>query len=301
MNGKLIVGGLVGLAAIAGAGLWYSIQFGYYHEVSGVEDVMIAGDPWPVSNYRGIDGTSSPLKLRGCFTVDWDYVPVDTWDAEATPLRAPFWFSCFDAGQISRDIASDAASVVAADVNHPFGFTTFIAQYPDGRAYLWRQINECGTASFEGTTMPPGCVEPASAELPEPTNDTRKVPGLASGGVPVEFEMRLVLIGGADSEAIVTRDLRAISDESDPHSLYACFSTEGSIPMLTETFEVAEDAAPKPPAADLPCFDAETLAGDLKSGAALAFVGARDIWPGVDRLIAIYDDGRAFAWHQRTN
>ena len=46
------------------------------------------------------------------------------------------------------------------------------------------------------------------------------------------------------------------------------------------------------------CFDAGTLTEDLEGGAAAAFLGQRNIKPGVDRVVAVYPDGRGFAWNQ---
>ena len=77
MKGSVVIGGLLGIAGAMGLGLWYSIQTAYYDEVEGVTEVMAYGDAFPVSNYKGIDADTSPLKLRACFTVDWDYFPID--------------------------------------------------------------------------------------------------------------------------------------------------------------------------------------------------------------------------------
>jgi hypothetical protein len=46
------------------------------------------------------------------------------------------------------------------------------------------------------------------------------------------------------------------------------------------------------------CFDAATIGGDLQSGRAVAVLGEENVTYGIDRVIALYPDGRAFAWHQ---
>lgn len=46
------------------------------------------------------------------------------------------------------------------------------------------------------------------------------------------------------------------------------------------------------------CFDAEAIGGALKRGEARAFLSQREIARGVDRIIAVFPDGRAYAWHQ---
>lgn len=296
MNGKVIVGGLVSMALIAGAGLWYSLQHGFYEEVSGVTEISVRGQILPVEEYRGIDGDSSPLKLRACLRTAWRIPDEPEARAEAAPLTAPGWFSCYDAEQIARDLVAGRANVMAIAINEPFGFTTYLARYPDGRAFLWRQINACGEADFNGDDLPEGCVEDASTTT-VPAGD-----GAVQTGQPLDnVVMTLTPAGGGTAEEIPADDLQVVSANALPQSLWACFRVINSIPMLTETYEVADQADPVAPPVEFACFDAPRIASDLQDGTALAFLGARDVWPGVDRMVAIYDDGRAFAWHQPRN
>lgn len=46
------------------------------------------------------------------------------------------------------------------------------------------------------------------------------------------------------------------------------------------------------------CFDHGRLTADLQSGAAQAVLGQAEIRPDVDRVLAIYPDGRVYGWHQ---
>ncbi|GGF70803.1 signal transduction histidine kinase [Paracoccus acridae] len=46
------------------------------------------------------------------------------------------------------------------------------------------------------------------------------------------------------------------------------------------------------------CFDHGQLTADLASGAAQAVLGQAEIRPDVDRVLAIYPDGRVYGWHQ---
>lgn len=157
MNGKIVSGGLVGFTLIFGAALWWSQTRAYYYEVNDLTEITAYGDAFPVSDYRGIDADTSPLKMRACFTVDWDYWPSEEFIDIAHPLIAPPQFDCFDAVQITNDIASGDAVAILAQDNDPYGFDRFIAQYPDGRAFMWRQINACGDATFSGETPPDHC------------------------------------------------------------------------------------------------------------------------------------------------
>ena len=159
MKGERLVIGLLAFCIVFGAALWHFQNRAHYQKVTGVTEVAAYGDMFPVSAYEGIDATTSPLKMRACFQVDWEYWPSDEFRDVAEPLTAPGWFSCFDAEAIGRDIKSGAATAILADENTPYGFDRFIAQYEDGRAIMWRQINACGKAAFKGEDLPDGCPE----------------------------------------------------------------------------------------------------------------------------------------------
>ncbi|WEF23351.1 DUF6446 family protein [Paracoccus sp. S3-43] len=46
------------------------------------------------------------------------------------------------------------------------------------------------------------------------------------------------------------------------------------------------------------CFDYGQVTRDLESGAAQAVLSQPEIRPDVDRVLAIYPDGRVYGWHQ---
>jgi hypothetical protein len=307
VNGKLIVGGLVVVALSAGIGLWYSQTYAYYARIDGLTEVNAYGGALAVTQYRGIDADTSPLKLRACFKVDWDYVLTDTYQREAEPLVAPRWFDCFDAVTIAQDIAAGDAVALLAEQNHPFGFSRFIAQYPDGRAFMWRQLNACGRAEFAGEDLPEGCLDGGVTEVPKPVHKANlalpmtrsiEVPkrhGIATGDVVIS----LTPVNGGLPEAILQEGMMIASDSAAPNSLWACFTTPLSMALLTESYEVVDGIAPQNPANSLPCFDAEQLKEAVSTGQAVAFLGERNVLPGVDRIVAVYQDGRALAWHQQ--
>jgi hypothetical protein len=141
VNGKRFVQGfLVFLAVFAAALIWFQL-FAFYERQHGVDALPVPGAPVPIADYDGIDASSSPLKLRGCFRVDPAAVAGLPADAAATPLVAPFWFRCFNAGALTRDLASGAATARLVARDAPAGFDLVVAVYPDGRGYLWRQLN----------------------------------------------------------------------------------------------------------------------------------------------------------------
>lgn len=113
---------------------------------------------------------------------------------------------------------------------------------------------------------------------------------LVSAAVPAEVALTAIETG--QPEPILTEDWQA-----GPGAL-GCFRTPLSLALLTETFALYDAAAPRPGPQAPACFDAARIGADLASGAAVAFLGARNITPGVDRVVAVYPDGRAYVWQQ---
>lgn len=111
--------------------------------------------------------------------------------------------------------------------------------------------------------------------------------------------IRLTPLGGADApEPMLTRNLQVIDGSSSPLRFRACFETPESLALLTESYVIHDDAVPLNAPGWFDCFDAPGIGADLADGTALAFMGEAEIADGVDRIVAVYPDGRAFAWHQ---
>ena len=138
-SGTIVGVGLGVIAVIFGVTLWWFQTRAYYEDVTGLDTLLVNGEALPVTDYVGIDATSSPLKRRACFRQDWPQSAAS--DPAATPLVAPGWFPCFDAKTLTEDLAANRAQALRIAENDPDGFDTWVAHYPDGRAYLWRQLN----------------------------------------------------------------------------------------------------------------------------------------------------------------
>lgn len=156
MQGRYLIIGLFIFVVLFGAGLFYAINFMHYTKTEHAE-YEIAG--LSVRDYQEINATSSPIKFRACFTVPEN---TDVYgDAEgATPLVAPYWFDCYDAEALTADIEAGEAHVVIYSENEPFGVSSYIAIYPDGRGVAWRQLNACGEARYSGEDIPNNCPTP---------------------------------------------------------------------------------------------------------------------------------------------
>ncbi|RVT87436.1 histidine kinase [Rhodobacteraceae bacterium CCMM004] len=114
-------------------------------------------------------------------------------------------------------------------------------------------------------------------------------------------DLRLTPMVTGAAEPILADAVEAIDADSSPLRFRACFTVPMSQAMLTETYAPYDRPEPlnAPPWFD--CFDAARIGADLASGEALAFLGEKNIAYGVDRVVAIYGDGRAYAWHQLNN
>jgi Family of unknown function (DUF6446) len=119
---------------------------------------------------------------------------------------------------------------------------------------------------------------------------------------PVAFqpgaEIRLVPLVSGQPEPIVVTGIEGIDAESSPIKFRACFSTPLTLSTLTETYQGYEGAEPLVAPRGFDCFDAEAIGRALETGEALAFLSEPDIHPGVDRVVAVFGDGRAYAWQQ---
>lgn len=112
-----------------------------------------------------------------------------------------------------------------------------------------------------------------------------------------EAAIRITDLAGA-AEPMLTEGFTGINADSSPLRFRGCFMTPMSLAMLSETYAVYPDPTPLNAPSWFDCFDSGRLTEDLASGAAVAFLSEKNIAPGVDRVVAVYPDGHAYAWQQ---
>ena len=71
-----------------------------------------------------------------------------------------------------------------------------------------------------------------------------------------------------------------------------------SLAMLSETYVVSDEVAPRNAPGWFDCFDAKAIAEEIEAGTALTFLGQKNVHFGVDRIVAITSDGRGYVWHE---
>ncbi len=140
MRGRALLVGMGVALVIFGAALWWFQTRAYYAELPPQATVDVAGRAVPVSDFRGIDAASSPIKLRACFRVAPEALAEAPPAETPVPLVAPGWFECFDAGALTAALAAGRASAVVAAEGEFADTQRLIAVYPDGRAFMWRQM-----------------------------------------------------------------------------------------------------------------------------------------------------------------
>ncbi|WP_288925044.1 DUF6446 family protein [uncultured Maritimibacter sp.] len=113
-----------------------------------------------------------------------------------------------------------------------------------------------------------------------------------------EVSFTMVNISTGLAEPIIADDIEAIDGSSSPIRFRACFTAGMSSPTMQETYVAYPEPTPLNAPGWFDCFDAQEIGTDLEDGQAVAFLSEKNIHDGVDRVIAVYPDGRAFAWHQ---
>jgi hypothetical protein len=114
---------------------------------------------------------------------------------------------------------------------------------------------------------------------------------------PIERAELSVTLADGTAERLETRDFSGIDADTSPLRFRGCFEVSDPDALVAR-------AAPYPDAAPLiapdwfGCFDAEAIGTALEDGEAQAILSRTEIRPGADRVIAVYPDGRAYAWHQ---
>lgn len=152
MGGKIVGVGLLVVALVAGVSLYYLQVYAFYEEIK--QDAAVveltsiySGEPEEIiaDDFVGIDSTSSPIRYRGCFTTPMSqallsetYVSYD----KAVPLIGPGWFPCFDAKAIGTDLEEGLALPFLSKADVSNGVDRVVAIYPDGRAFIWHQLND---------------------------------------------------------------------------------------------------------------------------------------------------------------
>jgi DNA-binding transcriptional LysR family regulator len=110
--------------------------------------------------------------------------------------------------------------------------------------------------------------------------------------------VRLLPLSGGAPEDLIATEVKAIDSDSSPIRFRGCYQIETSIATLTETYQTFAKPVPLNAPGWFDCYDAVEIGEALEKGEAVAFLAQPLVHPDVDRVVAVFPDGRAFAWHQ---
>mgnify|MGYP000226220788 FL=1 len=114
---------------------------------------------------------------------------------------------------------------------------------------------------------------------------------------PIDSVEMTVTLPDGTLEPLAITAFSGIDADTSPLRFRGCFT-------LADPAALIARAAPYPEAEPLiapdwfECFDAPAIGAALESGAAQAILSQTEIRPGADRVIAVFPNGRAYAWHQ---
>ncbi len=97
---------------------------------------------------------------------------------------------------------------------------------------------------------------------------------------------------------MVISGFEGIDADSSPIRYRACFETNLSLAALTESFTPYTAAEPLTAPGWFACFEAGAIAAALNEGRALAFLSEANAPWGIDRIVAVTEEGRGYLWPQ---
>jgi len=91
---------------------------------------------------------------------------------------------------------------------------------------------------------------------------------------------------------------QGIDAETSPLRFRACFTLDEAAMATIAQAATHPDPEPLVAPAWFDCFDARTLSEAIEASEARPVMSMHEIARGVDRVLAVFPDGRGYAWHQ---
>ncbi|MBO9450092.1 histidine kinase [Tropicibacter sp. R16_0] len=101
-----------------------------------------------------------------------------------------------------------------------------------------------------------------------------------------------------EAQPIAYSEFQAIDADSSPIRYRACFSTDLSLDDLSATYVESDKTEPRVAPDWFDCFDAQAIGAAIGEGRARTYLAAKNIHFGVDRIVAVTDDGKGYVWHE---
>lgn len=98
--------------------------------------------------------------------------------------------------------------------------------------------------------------------------------------------------------ALTPQGFQGIDADTSPLRFRACFTLSEADREAAGQGAPYENPTPLNAPGWFECFDAEAIGRALETGEARAVLAAREVRGGVDRVLALFPDGRVYGWHQ---
>jgi hypothetical protein len=115
---------------------------------------------------------------------------------------------------------------------------------------------------------------------------------------PIETAQMVVTTLTGEVIALEPEGFQGIDAETSPLRFRACFTLDDAGLAAAGQGAPYAEATPLNAPGWFDCYDAAAIGAALQAGDARAVLGTREIRDGVDRVVALFPDGRAYAWHQ---
>jgi len=115
---------------------------------------------------------------------------------------------------------------------------------------------------------------------------------------PEVADVQLTGLVSGMSESVAHENYRGIDADSSPLRYRACFDIAMPLMELREKYVAYPEAVPLEAPGWFDCYDAREIGAALETGEAAAFLGESNVVYGIDRVVAVFRDGRARSWHQ---
>ncbi|KAA8612918.1 DUF6446 family protein [Salipiger aestuarii] len=111
-------------------------------------------------------------------------------------------------------------------------------------------------------------------------------------------EVFLTPLDGTEPRHIPYADFEGIDATSSPIRYRGCFTTPETVQSLDARFERYEGAEPRNAPFWFGCFDSEAIGLLIETGEAHVYAARRNVEYGIDRVVAVANDGRGWIWEE---
>ena len=93
-------------------------------------------------------------------------------------------------------------------------------------------------------------------------------------------------------------EMKSINSVTSPLKFRSCLKISSAALKKMDDYLIYQNGTPLRAPSWFKCFNVKNITNDLQSGKAVAYLSKANIEYGIDRVLAIYPGGLAYAWHQ---